>query len=144
MPNTPDDQAIAPFHLAIPVDDLEAADRFYAGVLGCDRGRTDPRWTDYNFFGHQLVTHLAPSEKPATNPVDGEDVPVRHFGLVLDGPTWEALASRIEAAEASFLIPPTLRHKGKVGEQRTFFILDPAGNALEFKTMARPDELFEA
>lgn len=133
-----------PFHLAIPVDDLKAADDFYAGVLGCPRGRRSDEWIDYDFFGHQLVAHLAPSEcrAAASNAVDGHDVPVRHFGIVMAPAEWRALAARLKAAGASFIIEPNIRFKGEPGEQGTFFIGDPAGNALEFKCFERADQLF--
>ncbi len=126
---------LRPFHLAIPVDDLAAADAFYGGVLGCGKGRRSPDWIDFDFFGHQLVTHLAPEQcgSAATNAVDGENVPVRHFGVVLDKADWEELAARLKRAGAAFLIEPGLRFAGQPGEQGTFFLRDPAGNALEFK-----------
>ncbi len=131
------------FHLAIPVRDLAAAEAFYGGVLGCEKGRRSRTWTDYNFFGHQLVTHLCAAEEAvATSPVEDEDVPVRHFGVLLDRERWEATASRLKAAGAEFLIEPTLRHEGAPGEQRVFFVKDPSGNALEFKCMTNPDEVF--
>jgi hypothetical protein len=133
-----------PFHLAIPVDDLKAADAFYAGVLGCPRGRRSEEWIDYDFYGHQLVAHLAPEERreAASNAVDGHDVPVRHFGIVMAPAEWRALADRLKRAGVGFLIEPTIRFKGEPGEQGTFFIKDPAGNALEFKCFERPEQLF--
>lgn len=133
-----------PFHLAIPVDDLAAADSFYAGVLGCPRGRRSDAWIDYDFFGHQLVAHLAPAEgrEAACNTVDGHDVPVRHFGIVMAPADWRALAQRLGAAGVTFLIEPNVRFRGEPGEQGTFFIEDPAGNALEFKCFERPEQLF--
>jgi len=136
--------ALRPFHLAIPVDDLEAADAFYHGVLGCAHGRRSDQWTDYDFFGHQLVAHLSPADCAAarTNPVDGEDVPARHFGVVLTPEDWRLLGARLEAAGARFLIPPTIRFKGEPGEQGTFFLTDPAGNALEFKCFERLEMMF--
>lgn len=135
---------LAPFHLAIPVDDLAAAERFYGELLGCPRGRRSDEWIDFNFFGHQLVAHLSPEEtgRAATNPVDGHDVPVRHFGIVLSPPDWRGLADRLKRAGASFLIEPDIRFKGQPGEQGTFFIKDPAGNALEFKCFEDMDRLF--
>lgn len=134
---------LQPFHLAIPVDDLAAADAFYAGVLGCPRGRRSDEWIDYNFFGHQLVAHLSRTERcDATNAVDGHDVPVRHFGIVMAPLEWRALAERLRSAGAPFLIDPNIRFKGEPGEQGTFFIRDPAGNALEFKCFDRPEQLF--
>ena len=133
-----------PFHLAIPVDDLVAARAFYAGLLACPVGREDQAWLDFDFFGHQLTVHLAPEEihRAATNPVDGDSVPVRHFGAVLPAAAWEALRDRVSAAGVAFLIPPRVRFAGEVGEQGTFFLRDPAGNALEFKTFRDPGRLF--
>ena len=133
-----------PFHLAFPVDDLAAARDFYAGLLGCREGRSADRWIDFDFHGHQIVAHLAPDAvRPrAANPVDGEAVPVPHFGLVLGMDEWRALAARLEAAKTEFVIPPTVRFAGEPGEQATMFLLDPAGNALEFKAMANPANLF--
>lgn len=135
----------APFHLAFPVDDLAAAEGFYAGLLGCRVGRRSPRWIDFDFFGHQITAHLSPEEcRPAeANPVDGKKVPVRHFGAVLDWPDWEALADKLKAANIAFVIAPYVRFEGKPGEQGTFFLRDPAGNALEFKTFRDPDRLFD-
>jgi len=125
------------FHLAFPVRDLAEARAFYGGLLGCAEGRSSPEWVDFDFHGHQIVAHLAPApETLATNPVDGEDVPVRHFGVILDLPSWRALADRLEAAGVAFIIPPQVRFKGQPGEQATLFFLDPSGNALEFKAFA--------
>lgn len=136
--------SLSPFHLAIPVDDLGKAERFYGEVMGCARGRRSERWIDFSFFGHQLVTHLAPGECGAgeTSRVDGKEVPVRHFGVVLDPPEWERLAARLEAAGVEFIIEPGVRFAGEPGEQRTFFLLDPAGNALEFKAFKDAGQLF--
>jgi extradiol dioxygenase family protein len=133
-----------PFHLAIPVDDLVKAEAFYGDLLGCPRGRRSDQWIDFDFFGHQVVTHLSPAAcaDTPTNPVDGEDVPVRHFGVVLTPSAWEALARRLEASNALFLIEPTIRFEGESGEQGTFFIRDPAGNALEFKCFQDMAQLF--
>lgn len=137
-----------PFHLAIPVDDLAAARRFYAGVLGCPEGRSSDSWIDFDFLGHQLVVHQVPANAGAgagsliRNPVDGDQVPVPHFGIVLDWPAWEALAARITASGTAFELPPHVRFEGHPGEQGTFFLFDPAGNALEFKAMRQPDNLF--
>ncbi len=133
-----------PFHLAFPVDDLAAADAFYGDLLGCPRGRRSDEWIDYDFFGHQVVAHLAPDEcgRAARNAVDGDQVPVRHFGVVLDPAAWRALAARLEAAGTKFIIPPRIRFKGEPGEQGTFFLADPAGNALEFKCFEDPAQLF--
>lgn len=133
-----------PFHLAIPVDDLKAAEAFYGDLIGCPRGRRSEEWIDFDFFGHQLVTHLSPGEcgQAATNAVDGHDVPVRHFGIVLEPKDWEALAGRLKKAGADFIIDPDIRFRGQPGEQGTFFIRDPAGNALEFKCFADRAMLF--
>jgi extradiol dioxygenase family protein len=135
---------LRPFHLAIPVDDLAAADEFYCGTLGCSKGRTDTRWIDLNFFGHQVTMHLVrdSSAAAATNPVDGDHVPSRHFGVVLDMQDWKALAARLEAADSDFLIPPRIKFAGETGEHATMFLFDPAGNALEFKGFADPTQLF--
>ena len=136
--------SLPPFHLAFPVDDLGAARRFYGGLLGCPEGRSAEHWVDFNLFGHQIVAHLAPDAAPkrASNAVDGQDVPVPHFGLVLAMDEWTALAERLKAAGVAFVIPPTVRFAGQPGEQATMFLLDPAGNALEFKAMADPGKLF--
>ncbi|MFQ5563174.1 MAG: VOC family protein [Parvularculaceae bacterium] len=133
-----------PFHLAIPVDDLAKAEAFYGDLLECPRGRRSDAWIDFDFFGHQLVTHLSPGDRraAATNPVDGENVPVRHFGAVLSMEGWRALADRLKQAGVDFIIEPTIRFKDAPGEQGTFFIRDPAGNALEFKAFADPAQLF--
>lgn len=133
-----------PFHLAIPVDDLARAESFYGGVLGCAQGRRSESWIDFNFFGHQLVTHLSPEDcgRAQTNEVDGEEVPARHFGVVMDPAAWEALAERLKKAGADFIIEPGVRFKGAPGEQGTFFVLDPAGNALEFKYFRDMGQLF--
>ena len=126
------------FHLAFPVRDLDEARAFYGERLGCPEGRSSPAWVDFNFYGHQIVTHLAPGEAGGgpTSPVDGHDVPVRHFGVILTLPQWSALAERLEAAGTSFIIAPNIRFKGEAGEQATMFFLDPSGNALEFKAFA--------
>lgn len=131
------------FHLAFPVRDLAEARAFYGGLLGCAEGRSSPEWVDFDFHGHQIVAHLAPSpEDVATNPVDGEDVPVRHFGVILDLTSWRALADRLEAAGVDFIIPPQVRFQGQPGEQATLFFLDPSGNALEFKAFADDARIF--
>jgi uncharacterized protein len=135
------DTTITPFHLAIPVTDLAQARAFYGGVLGCTEGRSAERWVDFNLFGHQLVCHLvAPqTQTPAVrghNPVDGESVPVPHFGVVMTLPAWEALQQRLRERGVGFLIEPTIRFKGEPGEQAILFLLDPSGNALEFKAFA--------
>jgi uncharacterized protein len=136
--------SLPPFHLAFPVDDLAAARAFYGGLLGCPEGRSADEWVDFDLYGHQIVAHLAPEAvwKRATNPVDGEDVPVPHFGIVLAMDRWKALAERLESARVDFVIPPTVRFAGQPGEQATMFFRDPAGNALEFKAMADPAKLF--
>lgn len=133
-----------PFHLAIPVDDLAAAATFYGELIGCERGRSDTRWIDWNFYGHQLVTHLvdAMPSAPSHNAVDSHAVPVPHFGVVLDMDDWQALADRLKAANIQFVIEPYVRFKGQTGEQATMFFHDPAGNALEFKAFASLDQLF--
>ena len=136
--------SLAPFHFAFPVDDLAAARHFYGEILGCPEGRSADHWVDFDLRGHQIVAHLAPEtiRARATNPVDGEDVPVPHFGLVLVKDEWERLAESLTDAGVAFVIPPTVRFKGEPGEQATMFLLDPAGNALEFKAMAKPENLF--
>jgi extradiol dioxygenase family protein len=135
---------LSPFHLAFPVHDLAAARAFYGGLLGCPEGRSSPEWIDFDFFGHQIVAHLVPDARAraASNPVDGHDVPVPHFGLVLNMAEWETLAARLEQAEVEFAIPPTVRFRGLPGEQATMFFRDPSGNALEIKAMANPANLF--
>jgi len=132
------------FHLAFPVDDLAAARAFYGGLLGCPEGRSSDRWIDFDLRGHQIVAHLAPDavRARASNAVDGEDVPVPHFGLVLGMDDWRDLAERLKAAGTRFVIEPGIRFEGEPGEQATMFLLDPAGNALEFKAMAEPAKLF--
>ena len=136
--------ALHPFHLAFPVHDLQAARDFYGGLLGCPEGRSSPEWIDFDLYGHQVVAHLAPNEcaRAATNAVDGDDVPVRHFGVVLSMPEWQALAERLREARVRFVIEPHVRFKGQVGEQATMFFLDPSGNALEFKAFEDPSQLF--
>lgn len=135
---------LRPFHLAIPVRDLDSTRTFYVETLGCTVGRVSERWIDFNFFGHQLSAHVRPEElsRVRTNPVDGEKVPVRHFGIVLAWNDWHVLADRLKKKGITFLIGPTLRFKGKVGEQATLFILDPSGNALEFKSFKDNRQLF--
>ncbi|MCB9779261.1 MAG: VOC family protein [Alphaproteobacteria bacterium] len=133
----------APFHLAIPVDDLSAARAFYGGLLGCPEGRSADRWIDFDLFGHQLVAHLAEGAGDrGDNPVDGHDVPVPHFGVVLPWEQWEALAARLQDAGVAFVIAPGIRFRGQVGEQATMFFRDPAGNALEFKAFRDLGQLF--
>lgn len=136
--------ALRPFHLAFPVNDLDAARTFYGELLGCEEGRSAPCWIDFNLFGHQIVTHLDENfaARPMVNPVDGEQVPVPHFGVVLTMSSWQSLADRLSAAAIDFVIPPTIRFEGQVGEQATMFFHDPSGNALEFKAFASDDQLF--
>jgi extradiol dioxygenase family protein len=135
---------LPPFHLAFPVDDLAAARRFYGELLGCPEGRSAGHWVDFDLYGHQIVAHLVPGavRQRATNPVDGEEVPVPHFGLVLAMDEWKRVAERLTNAGTEWVIPPTVRFAGQPGEQATMFLLDPAGNALEFKAMADPAKLF--
>jgi extradiol dioxygenase family protein len=132
------------FHLAFPVHDLAAARAFYGGVLGCPEGRSAEDWVDFDLYGHQIVAHLAPGElrEGATNPVDGEDVPVRHFGLILEPGDWRTLAERLKGAEIQFIIEPQTRFVGLPGEQSTMFVKDPSGNALEFKAFADDAQVF--
>jgi extradiol dioxygenase family protein len=125
------------FHLAFPVRDLSEARRFYGGLLGCPEGRSSPEWVDFDFYGHQIVAHLCePGAQAATNEVDGENVPVRHFGVIMELPEWEAVTARLSAAGVTFIIEPQIRFKGLPGEQATCFFLDPSGNALELKAFA--------
>ena len=144
MTETP--TARPPFHLAIPVHDIDAARRFYGDVLGFGRGRSDVRWTDWNMEGHQVVTHqvddLGRAPVAGTNPVDGHEVPVPHFGLVLDVERFQELAGRLQEAGTDFVIEPYVRFAGEPGEQWTMFFLDPSGNALEFKAFADLTQLF--
>lgn len=134
-----------PFHLAIPVQNLEKCRTFYRDVLKCKEGRTDLHWVDFNFFGHQLVIHqkdhFIPT-KPIKNPVDGHDVPVPHFGVVLAWKDWTLLSKRLIELNTEFIISPTVRFEGKVGEQATLFFYDPEYNALEFKAFKNIDQLF--
>jgi len=134
-----------PFHLAFPVDDLAAARCFYRDVLGCGEGRSSDHWIDFDLYGHQIVAHLDPdraAQRAHHNPVDGEAVPVPHFGVVLAMADWQALADRLERAGTRFVIAPTIRFAGQPGEQATMFFTDPAGNALEFKAFADDAMLF--
>lgn len=134
----------APFHLAFPVHDLDAAQGFYVDLLGCPMGRRSGRWIDLDFFGNQITAHLRPEEcnKASTNPVDGDQVPVRHFGAILAWDEWDALADKLSKAGVYFLMKPHIRFKGKAGEQGTFFVHDPSGNALEFKTFRDMNQIF--
>ncbi len=136
---------LTPFHIAFPVDDLDAARAFYGGTLGCPEGRSSAQWIDFDLFGHQIVAHLKPASNgndPHHNPVDGHDVPVPHFGVVLSMKDWETLAERLRRSSIQFIIEPYIRFKGEAGEQATMFFLDPAGNALEFKAFADIGQLF--
>ena len=135
---------LRPFHLAFPVHDLDRARAFYGGVLGCSEGRSSDRWIDFDFFGHQIVTHLAPEKSgdAAVNPVDGHGVPVPHFGVVLTLEAFDALAAKMRAAGTTFDIEPYTRFAGEPGEQRTMFFRDPSGNAIEMKAVASLDSLF--
>ncbi|HNP63281.1 MAG TPA: VOC family protein [Woeseiaceae bacterium] len=137
-------KSLRPFHLAIPVTDLEKAEEFYCDLLRCDKGRTASRWIDLNFFGHQVTLHLVDNDdaQTLTNPVDGDSVPARHFGVVLEMDDWRQLAARLEDNCCEFLISPRIRFAGEVGEQATLFLLDPSGNALEFKSFADMSQLF--
>lgn len=133
------------FHLAVPVHDLAAARAFYGELLGCPEGRSSDTWVDFDLYGHQFVAHLdrARRQPPAiTNPVDGDDVPVPHFGVLLRPEAWRDLADRLVAAETDFVIDPHVRFAGEVGEQSTMFLLDPSGNALEFKAFADDSQVF--
>jgi uncharacterized protein len=136
--------SLRPFHLAFPVHDLAAARSFYRDVLGCGEGRSSEHWIDFDLYGHQIVAHLDPAmpRRPIHNAVDGHDVPVPHFGIVLSMAQWEALAERLKAAGTVFGIEPHIRFVGQVGEQATMFFNDPSGNALEFKAFADDGQLF--
>lgn len=137
--------SLQPFHLAVPVADLAEARAFYGGLLGCAEGRSSPEWVDFDFFGHQLVAHLdagAAAGGAIHNQVDGQHVPVPHFGVVLEWEQWQSLAGRLQEAGVTFGIAPGIRFKGQVGEQATMFFQDPSGNALEFKSFRDPSQLF--
>jgi len=135
---------LRPFHLAIPVRDISSTRQFYVDILGCSIGRASKTWIDFNFFGHQLSAHVKPDElaQTGTNPVDGENVPVRHFGIVLYRNDWHELSAKLTEAGMDFLIKPTIRFKGQTGEQATMFIKDPSGNVLEFKSFRDDASLF--
>ena len=135
---------LPPFHLAIPVNDIESTRHFYTEIIGCTVGREAERWIDFNFFGHQVSAHVKPeaTEEMPTNPVDGESVPVRHFGLVLEWDVWHKLVDKLDGLSVRYLIKPTVRFRGQTGEQATFFIKDPSGNALEFKSFKDLSQLF--
>ena len=132
------------FHLAFPVRDIAEARNFYGGLLGCPEGRSSEAWVDFDFYGHQLVAHLAPDDcrLASTGAVDGDAVPVRHFGAILGLDAWHALAGKLQAAGTRFIIEPHVRFQGEVGEQATMFFLDPSGNALEFKSFADMSQVF--
>ena len=135
---------LTPFHLAIPVHNIEEARKFYGFLLTCSEGRSSNSWIDYNFFGHQLVVHLVKDIKPKSfNYVDGKNIPVPHFGIVLEWQDWELIKEKLEKSNMDFIVKPYVRFKGEVGEQATMFILDPSGNALEFKAFRNMDQLFE-
>ena len=132
------------FHLAFPVDDLGATRSFYKDLLGCREGRSSEHWVDFDFYGHQIVAHLVDKKEdtPITNPVDGKFIPVRHFGLIVPFGEWERLATRLHDADIEFLVEPYLRFNGEPGEQGTFFVWDPAGNAIEFKAFRNEEQIF--
>jgi hypothetical protein len=131
------------FHLAFPVNDLDAAREFYGGLLGCEEGRSSDHWIDFNLYGHQIVAHLAPdSGVKAANEVDSDSVPVPHFGIVMEMDNWRELAERLRASGVNFVIEPKVRFAGEVGEQATMFFLDPSGNALEFKAFNDFSQVF--
>jgi uncharacterized protein len=136
--------AMPPFHLAFPVLDLDSTRRFYGDLLGCTEGRSAPTWVDFDFFGHQISAHVKPEEarQASTNAVDGDNVPVRHFGAILAWNAWHQLADKLQAAGTRFIIEPHIRFKGEIGEQATMFFLDPSGNALEFKTFKDTANIF--
>ncbi|MGB0639523.1 MAG: VOC family protein [Myxococcota bacterium] len=135
---------ISPFHLAFPVNDLDDARDFFTGILGCEEGRSAPRWVDFNFFGHQISAHLREEQggESSTNAVDGDAVPVRHFGLILEWQQWEELAKHLQKNSAEFIIEPKTRFVGEPGEQGTMFVKGPSGNALEFKTFRNFEDIF--
>jgi extradiol dioxygenase family protein len=134
---------IKPFHLAIPVLNLEESTEFYESILGCSRGREDEHWIDFNLYGHQLVCHLSDSAAiQMNNPVDGDNIPVPHFGVILDFKEFDSLAERLKKNKQEFIVEPHVRFKGEPGEQRTMFICDPSNNAIEFKAFANLDSLF--
>ena len=137
--------SLQPFHLAMPVNNLEKAREFYGNFLGFEQGRATKGWIDWNFFGHQFVTHLNPgaeSQPEVINPVDGKNVPVPHFGVVLDWQQWHDFADRLKSHKIEFIIEPYVRFQGEIGEQATMFFKDPSGNSLEFKSFKDPSQLF--
>ena len=136
---------LSPFHLAIPVDDLQKARKFYNDIFELEEGRSSDHWVDFNFFGHQLVIHYKPKseeEKAHSNRVDGKDVPVPHFGIILEWDVWENLAKMLASKNISFVIEPYIRFEGEIGEQTTMFLYDPCGNALEFKAFKHKEQIF--
>ena len=135
---------LRPFHLAIPITDIHQAHNWYTNILDCTVGRQSEEWVDFNFFGHQLVAHLVSVKEDgtSTNPVDGEDVPSRHFGIIMQIEDWNGLVQHLKEKKIKFLIQPQIRFKGKAGEQSTFFILDPFGNALEFKAFQDDSQIY--
>lgn len=137
---------VQPFHLAMPIRDLEETRAFYIQILGCTVGREDKKWIDLNFFGHQVSFHVKPEAlaSQATNVVDGKNVPVAHFGIILKWDEWHALSDKLKAHKIDFIIEPYIRFVGKIGEQATMFFLDPSGNALEFKSFKDPSQVFQA
>lgn len=138
-------QKIQPFHLAIPVDDLQKCRTFYREILGCNEGRSSDHWVDFDFFGHQLVIHYKEASgdtKASSNPVDGKEVPIPHFGVVLEWEAFQEFSEELKQKEISFVIEPYIRFKGQIGEQATMFFKDPSGNALEFKAFKDIDQLF--
>jgi len=137
-------RTIQPFHLAFPIRDIEETRDFYQNLLGCEIGRSTENWIDFNFFGHQLSAHVKPEEltQAKANQVDGKNVPVRHFGVILPWEEWHSLAEKLKKNQLNFIVEPYIRFKGEVGEQATMFFLDPSGNALEFKSFQDPDQIF--
>ncbi|HET8858851.1 VOC family protein [Marivirga sp.] len=135
---------IRPFHVAFPVTNLQATRQFFEDVLNCKIGRTSERWIDFDLYGHQITAHLTdqPVQEPPANPVDGKSVPIKHFGVILEWQQWHDLADRLKEAKTDFVIEPYIRFKGEAGEQATMFFLDPSGNALEFKSFKRDEDIF--
>ena len=133
-----------PFHLAFPINDISETKSFYKKILGCKIGREDVKWVDFDFFGHQLSAHVKPDELKNTkkNAVDGKDVPVRHFGVILEWEAWHSLSEKLKENNINFIIEPYIRFEGEIGEQATMFFLDPSGNALEFKSFKDPEQIF--
>ena len=132
------------FHLAIPVSDLDSANDFYMNILGCSKGRSSTKWIDFNFYGHQLVCHeVKRSVNKNSNDVDGNNIPVPHFGIILDWDQFQKLSANLQSKNINFIIEPTIRFKGKVGEQAIMFLKDPSGNAIEFKSFRNNDEIFK-